>query len=325
MDMDLGSRDSPDNSNVSTEDVQSESMSDCSVLPNYSDVEEDSSATPEGSCTELSDKEVAEVKDDPPCELCGQAPCDWQTFCEDICEVYDELKDSGVPDNQVRFWAYRENTRLPVGWQPRWTSIVLLVKLQAQSLRNKEIKHGRSDLCHYDINVKYCTALKLMGVGGEHAAIMAAYLDLPDAIKWPRQFSVLEQHLFPTFERMKAESQATAAEKEVEETIIDQAIVVQQTYLELDAPIHRVEASFDMGWQVRSSGGKYGSSTGHALLIGVWTKKVLDSIIFNKKCRVCTKHEKRTGSMEHVRKHTCVENFEGLSKSMEAAALVTML
>jgi hypothetical protein len=115
MGMDLGSRESPNNSNVSNEDVHSESMSDCSVLPNYSDVEEDSSATPEGSCTELSDEEVAEVKDGPPCELCGQAPCDWQTYCEDICQVCDELKDSGVPNNQVRFQAYRECTRLRHG------------------------------------------------------------------------------------------------------------------------------------------------------------------------------------------------------------------
>jgi hypothetical protein len=38
-----------------------------------------------------------------------------------------------------------------------------------------------------------------------------------------------------------------------------------------------------MGWQVRSSGGKYRSSTGHAVLIGAWSKKVLDSVVFNKK------------------------------------------
>jgi len=184
---------------------------------------------------------------------------------------------------------------------------------------------GRSDLCHYDINVKYCTALQLMGVGGEHAAIMAAFLDLPEAHKWPRQFSVLEKHLFKYLDRIKEESQILAAEEEVEETLIDNDNVVLQTYLERDTPIHRVDASFDMGWQVRSSGGKYGSSTGHALLIGARTKKVLDSVIFNKKCGICTKHEKRTGSVDNVRKHICVKNFDGSSKSMEAAALGKML
>jgi len=82
-----------------------------------------------------------------------------------------------------------------------------------------------------------------------------------------------------------------------------------------------------MGWQVRSSEGKYGSSTGHVLLIGARSRKVLDSVIFNKKCGVCTKHEKRTGiaNDENVRHHYCVKNYDGSSNSMEAAALVNML
>jgi len=47
--------------------------------------------------------------------------------------------------------------------------------------------------------------------------------------------------------------------------------------------MHHIEVSYDMGWQVRSSGGKYGSHTGQGLLIGVRTKMVLDSTVFNKK------------------------------------------
>jgi hypothetical protein len=100
---------------------------------------------------------------------------------------------------------------------------------------------------------------------------------------------------------------------------------VQQTLLELDSPLHQVEASFDMGWQVCSSGGKYGSSIGHVILIGARTKKVLESIVFNKNCGVCTKHVKRTGSMENVLKHICVRNYFNSSKSMDATALVKML
>ena len=48
----------------------------------------------------------------------------------------------------------------------------------------KRDKHtGRSDLCKVDVNVRFCTALQLMGVGGKHAAVMAAFLDLPDPHK----------------------------------------------------------------------------------------------------------------------------------------------
>jgi len=53
--------------------------------------------------------------------------------------------------------------------------------------------------------------------------------------------------------------------------------------LEQEIPLHRIQASYDMGWQVRSSGHKYASPKGHALLIGTLTKKVLDSVVHNKK------------------------------------------
>jgi len=162
-----------------------------------------------------------------------------------------------------------------------------------------------------------------MGVGGEHAAIMAAFLDLPHPHKWPRQFGNIERHLYKPLDKVKNQSQQAATNEEVAATISDEDRVIEQKYLQNG--IYRIEASFDMGWQVRSSGGKYGSSTGHALLVGTRTKKVLDSVIFNKKCGICTKHEKRTGSIEKVRAHTCVKNYEGSSKAMEAAALVKML
>jgi len=126
-------------------------------------------------------------------------------------------------------------------------------------------------------------------------------------------------------ETIKLQSQQEASNEEVAAALADDRNVVQQNLMMQDLPIPRVEASFDMGWQVRSSGGKYGSFTGHALLIGARTRKVLDSAIYNKKCGVCTKHEKRTGNTTNVRNHLCVKNYNGSSKSMEAAALVKML
>jgi tRNA(Ile2) C34 agmatinyltransferase TiaS len=80
-----------------------------------------------------------------------------------------------------------------------------------------------------------------------------------------------------------------------------------------------------MGWQVLSSGGKYASPTGHALLIGAISKKIMDSLVLNKKCGVCTKQISSTGSSTGVRKHNCVKNYEGSSKAMETKALTTML
>jgi len=54
-------------------------------------------------------------------------------------------------------------------------------------------------------------------------------------------------------------------------------------------------------------------------------KKVLDSVIYNKKCGMCTKHFSRVQTYQNVKKHRCVKNYEGTSKAMEAQALVEML
>jgi hypothetical protein len=59
--------------------------------------------------------------------------------------------------------------------------------------------------------------------------------------------------------------------------------------------------------------------------MGARSKKVLDSIVFNKKCGLCTKHERKHGTLTNVRRHVCVKNYEGSSKAMEAAALVKMI
>jgi hypothetical protein len=72
--------------------------------------------------------------------------------------------------------------------------------------------------------------------------------------------------------------------------------------------------------------GKYGSSTdGHGLLVGALTKKVLDSIVYNKKCGMCTKHFAQTGTYQHVKNHRCIKNYGGTLKGMEAQALVALL
>lgn len=104
---------------------------------------------------------------------------------------------------------------------------------------------------------------------------------------------MLESYLNPAVEEVKKTSETLATQEEIYATINEEDSKVEQFLLENEDPVHRIQALFDMGWQVRSSGGKYGSSTGHAFLI-------LDSIVFNKSCGVCTKHERRTGALDNV-------------------------
>jgi hypothetical protein len=184
--------------------------------------------------------------------------------------------------------------------------------------RIMENHKSKSELCQFDINIRFCLALQLMGKGGEHARILTSFLDLPEPHKWPRSFSVLEKSIHAAIEKVKCVSEEKAAEEEIILTDTPES-TIRQTLIEEVNPWHRVEGSYDMGWQVWSSGGKYGSSTGHGLLISTLSKKVMDSVVYNKKCAICKENPNA------VKKHFCVKNFEGLSKSMEASALTKML
>jgi len=50
-----------------------------------------------------------------PCPLCGQVPCDWIAFGEEISEECDELMEQQRPTKESRFHAYRLYTRLRFG------------------------------------------------------------------------------------------------------------------------------------------------------------------------------------------------------------------
>jgi len=110
-------------------------------------------------------------------------------------------------------------------------------RVAVDSKKKNTAKFTKSDLCHYDINVRYCIALQLLGLGGEHAAVMSAFLDLPEPHKWRCQFKVVEKLLSPMMEEIKQNSQEDAAENEVELTLDATENVVEQTLLQQDLPL----------------------------------------------------------------------------------------
>jgi hypothetical protein len=116
-----------------------------------------------------------------------------------------------------------------------------------------------------------------------------------------------------------------SVQEEVLENVSEENNGVRKNMLEIDRPVHCIQASYDIGWQVRSSGGRYASPTGHAMLIGALKKKVLDSIVYTQKCGTCTHHYSLIGNYDNVKPHCCVHNYKGTSKAMDAAGLVEML
>ena len=80
----------------------------------------------------------------------------------------------------------------------------------------------------------------------------------------------------------------------------------------LEGPVEAT-ASYDMGWQRRSSGRAYNSRPGHGVLVGEASGKVLGygSCITN--CKQCEVN--RTGGK--IKEHNCRMNWNGSSKVME--------
>lgn len=109
-------------------------------------------------------------------------------------------------------------------------------------------KHStKNELCEYNINIRFCLVLQLMGVGGEQVHILTSFLDLPEPHKWPRQCSVLEMFLHTTTETVKFVSQEKATEEEAIETDTPDSNI-SQSLIEDAIPCYRIEAiSCDMG------------------------------------------------------------------------------
>lgn len=159
----------------------------------------------------------------------------------------------------------------------------------------------KSELCNYDVNLRFCLALQSMGVGEEHARIVASFLDLLESQKWPNNFRMLENFFHNTTEELKHDSQQKVTDEEIILTNVPSS-KIEQTLVEHELPRYQVEASYNMGWQVRFSGGKFRSSTGHGLLSGALSMKVLDSTVFNKKYVKCIKNKNNT------KPHNCMKN-----------------
>ena len=47
-----------------------------------------------------------------------------------------------------------------------------------------------------------------------------------------------------------------------------------------------------MGWNKRSSGHRYDSLSGHAFAIGAYTRRIIDCVVFSKRCSICSSRNK---------------------------------
>ena len=60
----------------------------------------------------------------------------------------------------------------------------------------------------------------------------------------------------------------------------------------------KLTMTYDMGWQKRSYGKRYDSSSGHAFIIGARIKGIIGMVLYSKAFRKCDAAEKRREEAE---------------------------
>jgi hypothetical protein len=107
----------------------------------------------------------------------------------------------------------------------------------------------------------------------------------------------------------------------------------------------KLDVSYDMGWQQRSSGHRYASPSGDALLVGCRTRKPIALTVRSKLCNLCKAWEKKKKKKKKKKKilladnnnngedigllevppHNCTKNHVGSSSSMEPLGCLDMV
>ena len=177
----------------------------------------------------------------------------------------------------------------------------------------------------YELNCMFLLALQLLGGGGADADVILGFLNVPNGSTFrSRTFHRLEEKLSPIICRITRDEIDKALQEEVylqlqkENRVSDYEKWLQKENIQQP----KLTASYDMGWQQKSSGRKYDSNSGHGLLIGSNTKKVIGFRVKSKTCRVCSTAKREN---LHIPDHFCTKNHMRSSKAMEVDALLDLV
>ena len=179
----------------------------------------------------------------------------------------------------------------------------------------------------YAINVKFVYSMHILGCGNVDAGKILGMMDLPWQGWAKNTFRRVEKHAGLAERVMCDLAIESALQDEIKATLEKEGKLSYKEWLamsneEKDANKPKLTVSYDMGWQMRSSGRKYASNSGHGFIVGGLTKQVIGMVVYSKLCRVCLEAEKKKVPPAE---HDCQKNFEGSSKSMEASAILKLV
>jgi hypothetical protein len=190
----------------------------------------------------------------------------------------------------------------------------------------------------YAVNVLYVLSFLSCGDGGTEAARLLGLLGLPnDTTMHSRSFGIVEERMSPIIQSV---TNRILQENLIEEVRLTFAAIPNKdprdfelwknslndnnAVLPLDK-YPKVDASYDMAWQQRSSGRKYNSPSGHAFLMGGLSRRPIALDIKCKICNFCTTWKKKHGEQSAVRIHACTINHTGTSKAMEPLGCLSLV
>ena len=156
--------------------------------------------------------------------------------------------------------------------------------------KKSKMKNRRRSM-DYDDNVMGILAPFLTGTGTTEVTDMGCMLNLPSGKSF-RQTSHRNQPLIcKQIISTSEEQMSISMAEEIKATIINErSEELYEDWIKL--PVDQREkfglvVSYDMGWQKRASGHSYSSRSGHAFVIGMYTKQIIDCVVYSMNCKKC--------------------------------------
>ena len=192
----------------------------------------------------------------------------------------------------------------------------------------------------YQVNIAYVLAFMASGDGGKEAERVLGFLGLPNSTTMEkRSFTGIEERISPLIHELNEEilskNLSDAVEKHYDGCRLGDKLLFDlwKEQLKLnkdDEPVLPPEhypcltASADMAWQKRSSGNRYDSNSGFAVLVDGDTRYPIAVDIKSKICSVCKANSNDEQDFD-VRPHKCTINHTGSSGAMEPRAILDMV
>jgi len=184
----------------------------------------------------------------------------------------------------------------------------------------------------YALNCLLVLALQQVGGGAAESCIILTYLGLKAPASFQnKHFNRIEMKLRPTVKKLSNSAINIALHQEMMMTLEDKYDGEELDRKKddwnnkrLDNNSNGLTVAYDMGWNKRSTGTRYDSISGHGIMVGGKSKKVIGFKAMSKDCSDCKVLKRKHGDSIPIPDHECVKNHDGSSKSMECEAILLM-